>query len=193
MTKDEALSRLRVLARLQRPVWLAGGVAVDFLVGRWTRDHGDIDLVAFEEHRQSLDDELAPLGFEQTDDRGWITNWTSEGRRPGEVSLAYLRRLDETTGALVMLPSHRGVAPGIYPGVPGSLQLDRFRTLDDVRFRVSSPEEEWAYTDGFKTIRPGACERETVRHNLALLEPMIQNVESLRGWYATHRMPLDDE
>src|SRR5436305_278204 len=80
-----------------------------------------------------------------TGDRGWITNWTCSERTKGEVSLAYLRRIDETTGALVMLPSYAGVAHGIYPGVPGGLALDRFRSLDDVRFRVSSAEEEWAY------------------------------------------------
>src|SRR5262245_23594457 len=63
MTKDEVLATLRVLARLERPVWLAGGVAVDFHVGRWTRDHDDIDLVTFEEHRDGLDQELPRLGF----------------------------------------------------------------------------------------------------------------------------------
>jgi hypothetical protein len=131
MTKDEVLARLRVLARLQRPVWLAGGVAVDFHVGRWTRDHHDIDLVTFEEHRVGLDEELARLGFTCTDDRGWITNWTNAGHDPGEVSLAYERRLDDTTGALVMLASYDGVEPGIYPGAPGNLTLERFRMLDD--------------------------------------------------------------
>ena len=140
MTKDEVLARLRMLCRLERPVWLAGGVAADFHVGRWTRDHGDIDLVTFEEHREGLNDELAGLGFSRTGDRGWITNWTCSGSDPGEVSLAYERRLDEDTGALVMLPSYDGVEPGIYPGVAGNLALERFRTLDDVRFRVCSAE-----------------------------------------------------
>ena len=58
VTMEEVLDRLRVLARLERPVGLAGGVAADFHVGRWTRDHGDIDLVTFEEHREGLDREL---------------------------------------------------------------------------------------------------------------------------------------
>ena len=191
MNQAEVLGRLRALADLERPVWLAGGVAVDFLVGRWTRDHGDIDLVTFEEHRDGLAAELVDRGFRQTDDRGWITNWTNDGRDPGEVSLAFLRRLDDDTGALVLLPSHRGVNPGIYPGVPGSLALDRFRTLEDVRFRVSSPEEEWAYADGFRIMRPGAPERPSVRVNQALLEPLLDDVDRLRGWYARQRRPLD--
>ena len=36
----------RLNSVLSQPVWLFGGVAVDFLVGRWTRPHGDIDINA---------------------------------------------------------------------------------------------------------------------------------------------------
>jgi hypothetical protein len=104
VTKGEVLGRLRVLTRLERPVWLCGGVGADFHVGRWTRDHGDIDLVTFEEHREGWT-RSSSASATQTDDRGWITNWTSSGLDLGEVSLAFERRLDETTGALVLPPS----------------------------------------------------------------------------------------
>jgi hypothetical protein len=188
--KDEVLDRLRTLSRLSRPVWLAGGVSCDFHVGRWTRDHHDIDVVTFEEHRAGIESELVELGLVLTDDRGWITNWTCDGRRPGEISLAYVRRLDDATGALVMLPSYAGVAPGIYPGFPRGLALDRFRTLDDVTFRVQSAEEEWAYAAAFRTIRPGAPERDTVRHNLALVEPFIEDMDAVRR-HGVPVLPLD--
>jgi hypothetical protein len=47
VSEVEILDTLSLLnARLSEPVWLFGGVAVDFLVGRWTRPHGDIDLNA---------------------------------------------------------------------------------------------------------------------------------------------------
>jgi hypothetical protein len=190
MMKDEVLAKLHVLARLERPVWLVGGVAVDFHVGRWTRDHGDIDLVTFEEHRAGLDQELVALGFTQTDDRGWIANWTNAGLDPGEVAIAYERRLDETTGALVMLPSFQGVEPGIYPGFAGNLALDRFAELDGVRFRVCSAEDEWAYATAFKTMWPGARDRDTVRHNLDLLETVIDDLDAVLV-HAGRRLPLD--
>jgi hypothetical protein len=189
VSKGEVLARLRVLTRLERPVWLCGGVGADFHVGRWTRDHGDIDLVTFEEHREGLGEELVGLGFTQTDDRGWITNWTSSGLDLGEVSLAFERRLDETTGALVMPPSLDGVEPGIYPGFPGNLDLDRFGTLDEVRFRVCSAEDEWAFATAFTTIWPGARERDTVRHNLDLLETVIGDLDAART-HAGRRLPL---
>ena len=59
LTKAEALETLRMLGPLDGPLWLAGGIAADFHVGRWTREHDDIDLVTFEEHREGLADELA--------------------------------------------------------------------------------------------------------------------------------------
>lgn len=99
LTKFEALERLRVLAAgLRSPVWLTGGLGADLLVGRWTRDHGDIDLVTFEEYRNALDAEFGELGFTMTGDRGWITNWTRSGREWGEVSLGYARRMGPPRG-----------------------------------------------------------------------------------------------
>jgi len=136
-----------------------------------------------------LDEELRHLGFERTDDRGWITNWTNAGRDPGEVSLAYERRLDDTTGALVMLPSYDAVEPGIYPGFPVNLRLGRFGTLDDVRFRLSSAEDEWAYASAFTVIRPGARARASVRRDLDLLETVIENLDAVRA-HAGRRLPL---
>ena len=147
--------------------------------------------MTFEEHRDGLDRELVGLGFECTGDRGWITNWTNAGRDPGEVALAYERRLGDSTGALVMLPSYAGVEPGIYPGFPGNLSLDSFRTLDDVRFRVASAEDEWAYAAAFRTIRPGASDRDEVRHNVALLESIIDDLDAVRAFAGT-RLPLDE-
>jgi hypothetical protein len=145
--------------------------------------------VTFEEHRGRLDEELVGLGFTRTDDRGWITNWTNSGTDPGEVAIAYERRLDESTGALVMLPSFDGVDPGIYPGFAGNLALDRFGTLEDVRFRVCSAEDEWAYASAFRTMWPDARDRDSVRHNLDLLETVIADLDAVRA-HAGRRLPL---
>jgi len=54
VTKDYVLDTLDLLGAL--PAWLAGGIAADFHVGRWTREHEDADLVAFEDDRSSLTD-----------------------------------------------------------------------------------------------------------------------------------------
>ncbi|MGH2756975.1 MAG: nucleotidyltransferase domain-containing protein [Actinomycetota bacterium] len=187
MNKTEVLETLRLLATgLRTPVWLAGGLAADFHVERWTRDHDDIDLVAYEEGRKALAEQFAELGYTQTDDRGWITRWTRFGRSTGEVALAYERRVDETTGDLVIRVEDAGdtLVPGVYPGVPGNLDPERFRTLEGVRFRVMSAEDEWVFAKRYRALRPTASTHPTVEHNLSLLETILDedDRERLRPW-----------
>lgn len=172
----ETLGRLRDL-----PLWLVGGVAVDFHVGRWTRDHGDIDLVAFTEDRRSLEAALHSRGFALERDRGWITNWTRG------VSLAFEERVDAVTGNIVVRDAADGVIPGIYPEPPGNIDPSRWRELEGVRFRVASAESDWVYTMGFRAFRPGARFREPT--GLRLLESVIADVDVLRPFIGA-RLPL---
>jgi GNAT superfamily N-acetyltransferase len=170
LDKRTALDTLRRLDGLS--LWLAGGLAVDFYAERWTRDHHDIDLVAFADERERLTDEFRVRGFEMTKDRGWITNWTRN------VSLAFEERVDAVTGNLVVRDFTDGVIPGIYPGVPGNLDPRRVRTIDDVSFRVASAEDEWVYTMGFRAFRPGAPVRSHASRQL--LESFIADLDALR-------------
>jgi hypothetical protein len=176
LDKTEVLDTLLLLSNgLRSSVWLAGGIGADFHVGRWTRDHGDIDLVALEEDRTRVTTEFTDLGFTMTDDHGWITRWTRYGRDVGELSLAFLRRVDAKTGNLVIRPEDAGdqLVPGIYPGVPGNLDTERYRTLEGIRFRVMSAEDEWVFAKGYRSLRPTARKSKSVEHNLALLETII--------------------
>jgi len=142
---DEA-AVLDVLRRLDGlPLWLAGGVAIDFHVGRWTRDHHDIDLVAFADDRATITAALLARGFEPQRDRGWITNWT------GGMSIAFEDRVDATTGNLVVRDASDGVVPGIYPGVPGNLDPDRWRSLG------GRPPPAHRSTPSARTPRRAAC------------------------------------
>jgi hypothetical protein len=102
--KNEVLDTVRLLATLSSPVWLAGGVAADFHVGRWTRDHEDIDLLTYEEHRKVLSEEFGELGFRQTQTHGWITHWKRD-QADIKVSVAYERRVDQTTGTSLFGPT----------------------------------------------------------------------------------------
>jgi len=45
------------------PFWLRGGWALEFLLGRVTRDHADVDLVAWRSDRDAIEDELTRRGF----------------------------------------------------------------------------------------------------------------------------------
>jgi hypothetical protein len=196
LTKDEALETLRLVGALESPLWLAGGIAADFHVGRWTRDHDDIDLVTFEEHRQRLADELDALGFVKTGDDGWITRWTRHGRTVGEVSIAFMERASADTGNLVIRPEgSRGgrVVTGVYPGVSGNLDLGRYGEVEGVRFRVVSAQDEWVFTKSFSTMHPGAEPGETDRHNVALLESVLDPDELPRlAGLVGRRQPLEN-
>ncbi len=60
LTNDEILATLRELnENVTQPLWLFGDVTVDFLVGRWTRPHGDIDLNTLSTFRGELTLEIA--------------------------------------------------------------------------------------------------------------------------------------
>lgn len=196
MTKDEVLNTLRALVNLSPALWLAGGVGADFHVGQWTRDHDDIDLVAFEDDRVALSQELLNLGFIMTNDRGWITRWSRTGLDVGDVSLAYMRRVAPDTGDMVIRPEYekQGLVSGIYPGFPGNLDPERFGSIDDVRFRVVSAQDEWLFAKGYTSFKPGAQSRATVVHNLSLLETVLSDdeLEQLRPLVG-RRLPLPIE
>ena len=112
---------------------------------------------------------------------GWITNWT------GAMSLAFEERVDDVTGNIVVHDGTDGVIPGIYPGVPGNLDSTRWKTLEGVRFRVASAEDEWVYTMGFRAFRPGAPLRDPLDRQL--LETQIENLDALRARIGL-RLPL---
>jgi hypothetical protein len=192
--KNAVLDTLRLLATLSPPVWLAGGLAADFHVGRWTRDHDDIDLLTYEEHRKALSEEFGELGFRQTQTHGWITHWKRFDQDKVEVSVAYERRVDQTTGQLIIRPEDAGdrLIPGIYPGVPGNLDPTRYRTLEGVRFRVVSAEDEWVFAKGYRAFRPAASRRVSVEHNLSLLETILNEDDRKRLLpFVGRRLPLN--
>ena len=75
LAAHEIAERLRRLTGLPRPMWLTGGVAVDFLVGRWTRAHKDLDLVAFSTDREVLHAELRERDITLINEGTWTTRW----------------------------------------------------------------------------------------------------------------------
>ncbi|MEZ4570217.1 MAG: hypothetical protein R2849_07800 [Thermomicrobiales bacterium] len=52
-----------ILAGLRVRYWLRGGWAVDFLLGRVTRSHSDLDLVVWQRHRGRMQRALEDAGF----------------------------------------------------------------------------------------------------------------------------------
>jgi hypothetical protein len=134
---------LRALSNVDPMMWLTGGVAVDFLVGRWTRPHKDLDLVAFTPDRQRLEVDLDRSGFVLAHDGAWTTRWTVADPAGG-IEIVFVEPAEPRTGVLVIPDGDaHGGRPGRHPLPPDYLDPDRKAELDGVRFRVCSPEGEW--------------------------------------------------
>jgi hypothetical protein len=170
----EILDVLRTLRSVALPMWLSGGVAVDFLVGRWTRPHKDLDLVAFTPHREQLERELSACGLAMAHDEGWTTRWTVAGRRGADVEIVFVQPASPQTGVLVVPrddPTH-GQARR-YPFLAGYLDPRRYRELDGVRYRVCSAEGEWLNRLADADLVPGRKPEPKLQHDVQLLQLLI--------------------
>ena len=144
LAPEAVIERLRLLKGVKPPLWLSGGVAVDFLVGRWTRRHGDIDLIAFHDDRPLVTAALAEIGVELAKEGYWTTKWSFQGTHPADIEVVFVKPADSQTGVLVIPVDDpdRGRA-GRYPFIDGYLDDEAWRELDGVRFRTCSLEGEW--------------------------------------------------
>ncbi|MBA2718393.1 MAG: amino acid transporter [Chloroflexi bacterium] len=69
MPAGEVLAIIDALGNRQVAAWIAGGWAVDALVGEQTRPHRDLDLAIRAEQLDAAIDRLAGLGYRQALDR----------------------------------------------------------------------------------------------------------------------------
>ena len=68
--EDQATTQLRLIAEIESVLrsarirfWLRGGWALDFLIGRVTRQHSDIDLVTWRRHASRIERLLLEAGY----------------------------------------------------------------------------------------------------------------------------------
>jgi hypothetical protein len=167
------LQHLRALDGITPPLWLTGGVAVDFLVGRWTRPHKDLDLIAFSPTRAALQTELGARGFSLAQEGAWNTRWAFAGA-DADLEIVFVEPAEPWTGVLV-IPQNDPTSgrAGRYPLLPESLDPLRFAVLDGVRFRVCSAESEWWSRIISGNLVPGRSMEPKIRHDLDLLEQLV--------------------
>jgi hypothetical protein len=176
ISHNEIIETLRLLnGGLTVPVWLFGGVAVDFLVGRWTRPHGDIDVNAYEDTRRQLTRELRALGFRSAD-TGWISHWAL-GDAAWRLEVVFLERAENESGVLVIGPDAPVGIPGRYPLSARYLDPARYATLDGVSFRVCSPQGEWLARAGARQVVAGRLPEPKLEHDRRLLEELLGPAE----------------
>jgi hypothetical protein len=101
-------SQLKVLSEissiskaLEIEFWLRGGWAIDFLLGKITRPHDDIDLVTWIQNREQLENALANAGYEQIPVKEQFRNRQSNFRKNNvEVTFGYITY--SVNGSLIM-------------------------------------------------------------------------------------------
>ena len=117
----------RQCKRARMRFWLRGGWALDFLIGRVTRSHSDIDLVTWRRHAGRIESLLLDAGYE-------VATITDEAaihftKADQDIGIAFIKKDEEG----------RFVTPGRefwpWPSFPQAL-----RTLDGVACRTMSVE-----------------------------------------------------
>jgi hypothetical protein len=148
-----------VLSALHVRHWLRGGWAIDFLLGRITRPHADLDLVIWARHRERARHALLNAGFELARETAVQTDFR---RRGHDMSVVYLER-----GSDGNIVTH---------GIPGwvwradALPLRRW-FLHGVSSRVVSPAQLIAEKEGYergtsRPLRPKDVESIAVLHQI---------------------------
>jgi hypothetical protein len=59
--------------------WLRGGWAIDFLLGKVTRIHSDLDLVSLQHHRSEIEQAMVKAGFRQMPVSKFQTDFLKDG------------------------------------------------------------------------------------------------------------------
>jgi hypothetical protein len=142
--------------------WLRGGWALDFVHGRVTRPHADIDIVLWDRHRRRAHEALGEAGFMLDRELPIQTDWVRDGV---EITFIYVRKRSNrtivTTG--VSEDQEWRWMPDAFPG--------RVHMLHGVRARVVNPRqllndlEEWESATG-RPLRPKDYETRRVLREL---------------------------
>lgn len=144
MTKEmpdpQTESQLKVLAEisafaenLEIEFWLRGGWAIDFLFGKITRQHDDIDLVTWIENRELLEKELVKAGYEQMPVKQPFQKRQSDFRKNHvDVSVGYITA--SVNGSLIL----NGLPEWIWQ--PDAL-LPKYFRLCGISVKVLNPKQ----------------------------------------------------
>ncbi len=109
------------------PWWVAGGWAIDMILGRQTREHGDLDLLVLRRDQACVREELLDWDVHAADPPGSLRPWPVGETLPPAVHDVWCRRtprsawafqlmIDDTEGDdLAFSPGPPRPAPGVTP------------------------------------------------------------------------------
>ncbi|WP_433747940.1 nucleotidyltransferase domain-containing protein [Falsibacillus pallidus] len=148
-------------------LWLRGGWAIDFLLGRVTRPHEDIDFVAWVQDRQRLEAELASAGYEKVPVNEPFCNRQSDFRK-NEVDCSLVFITHSVEGEIIM----NGLPEWVWR--PDSLMTESY-TLNGISARVLNPKQLLEEKEVYEQI--GRPHRQKDAESKKILKQMILDRE----------------
>ena len=85
------------------PWWVAGGWAIDLVLGRQTREHGDLDLVVLRRDQASVREELLGWDVHAADPPGSLRPWPVGETLPPAVHDVWCRRTPRSAWAFQLM------------------------------------------------------------------------------------------
>lgn len=90
-----------ICASIECRFWLRGGWAIDFLLGKVTRPHDDIDMITWIQNREQLERILAEAGYEQTSVKEEFRGRQSDFSKDGvDITFGYITNTHD--GSIIM-------------------------------------------------------------------------------------------
>ena len=112
---DERLSATRALLTANDIPWaVAGGWAIDLLLGRQTREHADLDLAIWRADQGKLRAALNPDWVAEVAENGVLRPWSSEEWLSLPVHEVHARSVNREGGSLEFLLNERDDTAWIY-------------------------------------------------------------------------------
>ncbi len=162
---DQTLSQLNVLGEinaifssLRGRFWLRGGWAIDFLLGKITRSHEDLDLVTWVRHRDRLEQTLVNASFQRVPVSDRQTDF-----RKGNVDIQFIYLTRSSNRSIIL----NGLPEWVWRS---DALLQKSFTLHGISAYVLSPlqllEEKEVYEQIGRTPRPKDIESKKVLQSI---------------------------
>jgi hypothetical protein len=151
-----------ICATIECKFWLRGGWAIDFLLGKVTRPHDDIDLITWIQNREQLEQALAEAAFEQTPVNELFRGRQSDFRKDDvDITFGYITSTND--GSLIM----NGLAEWVWRSDSLSLQS---LMLNGITAFVLNPrqllEEKEVYKEIGRKPRPKDEDSKKILHRI---------------------------
>lgn len=135
-----------LFAKLPAPWWIAGGWALDLFLGRQTREHGDIDVLALRRDQLAVQAQLGGWDLHAADPPGTLRPWLSHEWLEPPIHDIWCRPAAAAPWALQLMLAEADAERWIFrrdPSIGGPLAQLSCHTADGIPYLA--PEVQLLY------------------------------------------------